>query len=145
MRAILPARTLRLFAAALLVAGASACDRSPTDGDHADAAAVRLTVGAQVLTVTAAGAQTGTLTLAQGAHAVAVTWLDASLNAITDLDSDLSLQILAAAGTSGVTFAPNGLYAGTLTASSAGQKTMSVRLMHGNHADFAQSVTFTVQ
>ena len=139
------AHTFRLAAAAALLSGAVACDRSPTAGDHADPTAVSLTVGAQSLTVTSTGVQTGTLSLAQGSHAVVVAWLDADGDAITNPGSGMSLQIVAAAGTSGVSFTPSGLFGGTLSATTAGQKTMSVRLMHGTHADFSQTVTFTVQ
>lgn len=145
MRFIISTRAVRLFAAAALVAGAAACDRSPTGEDHAEAAAVRLTVGNQVVTVTAAGSQAGTLTLPQGTHAVAVAFLDAGLNPITDFEDGLSLQVVPVSGTTGVSFAATGLTGGTLTASTAGQKTMSVRLMHGDHPDFAQNVVFTVQ
>ena len=138
------AHTFRLATAAALLAGTAACDRSPTGGDHADAAAVRLTVGAQTLTVTSTGAQTGTLELPQGNHTVVVAWLEADGDVIADPGSGLSLQIVPAGGTSGVTFTPSGLFGGTLSATTAGQKTMSVRLMHGTHADFSQTVSFTV-
>lgn len=144
MRSIHARRIVRLFTAAALVSGAAACDRTPTDGDHAEVAAVRLSVGGQAVTVTDAGVQTGSLTLAQGTHLVAVTWLDAQMNTITELESDLSLDVVQTAG-SGVTFTPQGLFGGTLAASAAGTQTVSVRLMHGNHPDFAQNVTFTVQ
>lgn len=145
MRSILSTRAVRLFAAAALVAGAAACDRSPTGEDHAEAAAVRLTVGNQVVTVTAAGAQTGTLTLPQGTHTVAVAFLDAGMDPITDFEDGLSLQVVPVSGTTGVSFTASGLTGGTLTASTPGQKTVSVRLMHGDHPDFAQNVVFTVQ
>ncbi len=137
-------RATRLAAAAALLLTAAACDRSPTGGDHPDAAAVRLTVGAQAVTVNAAGAQTGGLTLAQGTHTVVVTWLDASMNAITSFEAGVALEISAATG-AGVAFTPNGLFGGTLNATSAGTKTLNVRLMHQGHPDFAQNVTVTIQ
>lgn len=145
MRSILP-RAFRAGAVLSLLA-AGACERNPTDADHAEVAAVRLTIGAAatVVTVNAAGQQTpAAVQLAQGTHAVVVAWLDAGGQVIDDVEPDLALEIASVAG-GGVTFTPNGLYAGTLQIAGAGQKTVAVRLMHGAHADFAQNVTFTVQ
>lgn len=149
MRTIL-AHTLRATAVLALLAG-GACDRSPTDADHADVAGVRLTIGAgagTVVTVNAAGQQTpASLQLPQGTHPVVVTWLDASGNAIASLGSGKTLAVVEGAGAAGtgVSFTPNGLFAGTLQLTAAGSKSMVVRLMHGAHADFAQNVAFTVQ
>lgn len=145
-------RTLRFAAVAGLLA-AGACERNPAGSDHADVAAVRLTIGAgagTVVTVNAAGQQApapAALHLAQGTHAVVVTWLDASGNAVTSLGSGMTLAVVEGAGAAGtgVTFTPSGLFAGTLQLTAAGQKSMVVRLMHGAHADFAQNVAFTVQ
>jgi hypothetical protein len=138
-------RAVRLLAVTAVVAGVAACERTPTGEDHAEVAAVRLTVGAQSVTVNAAGTQTGALTLAQGTHAVVVSYLDVGGDPVDEVEEDLSLQIVTVGGTTGVTFAANGLFAGTLSATSAGQKTLSVRLMHGDHPDFAQNVVITVQ
>lgn len=145
MRNILP-RAFRAVAVLGLLAG-GACERNPIESDHAEVAAVRLTIGtaATVVTVNAAGQQTPTsVQLAQGTHAVVVAWLDAGGQVIDDVETDLTLSIAPVAG-GGVVFTADGLYAGTLQLTASGQKTVSVRLMHGDHADFAQNVTFTVQ
>jgi hypothetical protein len=141
-------RRASLAATLALVVALPACDRTPTGGGHADVGAVRLTIGAQaqVVTVTAAGVQTpATFSLAAGAHAVTVTWLDVGGNAITGLGSQFSLAILPGAGVQGVAFSASGLYAGTLTLTGTGAKSMVVRLIDRDHADFSQSVSFTVQ
>jgi hypothetical protein len=138
-------RRLARLAAAVLLLGAVGCDRSPTCGGHPDPAAVQLTVGAQVATVSSTGVQTGTLTLAQGTHTVAVAWLDASLQPIADLGSNVSLRIVPAAGSAAFDFTPTGLRSGTLTVNSAGPRVARVQLMHGTHADFSQNLGFTVQ
>jgi hypothetical protein len=138
-------RTLSLLAAVALLGAGAACDRTPTGGGHAAVAAVRVSVGAQAVTVTDAGVQTGTMTLAQGTHVVQVTWLDATGAAITIPAQGFALAIVPATGTTGVAFSATSLTGGTLTATSAGEKAMNVRLLHGTHADFSQRITFTVQ
>jgi hypothetical protein len=146
MRTSSTRRAARILAGiALMAASTAACDRSPTRSDHADVAAVRLTVGAQVVTVTSTGAQTGALALPVGTHAVAVAWLDASGGVVTDLGSGKSLMVVPGAGITDVSFAASGNFAGQMTLAGSGARTVVVRLMHGNHADFSQTVAFTVQ
>lgn len=131
-----------MFTALLLSMGA--CDpETPTRNDHPDVAAVRLSVGAQVVTVTETGAQTGTLTVPRGESTVAVTWLDSSGSPVS-FTQVVTMQIVAVGAGTGVSFAPSGVIGGLLTNTLAGQKTVTVRLIHGDHPDFEQNVTFTV-
>lgn len=130
-----------LFAALALSLGA--CDpESPTRNDHPDVAAVRLTVGAQTVTVTESG-QTGTLTVPQGQSTVNITWLDSSGSTIS-FNQVVTLQIVSVTAGTGVSFAASGVLGGLLTATSAGQKSMRVRLIHGDHPDFEATMNFTV-
>lgn len=130
--------------AALLVLPLAACGKDATGGDHAQVAAVRLTVGAQSVTVSAQGVQTGSLAVPEGASNVTVTWLDAGGGAIASFEQEVELQAAAAAGTTGLTFITSSLTEGVLTATSTGQKSLRVVLAHDDHADFAQNVTITV-
>jgi type 1 fimbria pilin len=135
----------RVVMVAALALPLAACDNDPTGGEeHADVSAVRLTVGAQSVTVNSQGTQTGTLTVPQGASNVTVTWLDDDGDAITEFEEELTLQVAAVAGTTGVTFVASSRTAGVLTATSAGQKSLRVSLLHDDHPDFAQNVTITV-
>lgn len=129
---------------AALALSLGACDpETPTRNDHPDIAAVRLSVGAQSLTVTAAGAQTGTLTIPRGDNAVVVTWLDSGGSPMT-FNQVVTLQIVAVGAGSGVSFEAAGVTGGRLTATSAGQKTVTIRFIHGDHPDFEANATFTV-
>ncbi|HEX5872644.1 MAG TPA: hypothetical protein VFY65_19575 [Longimicrobium sp.] len=131
-----------LFAALALSLGA--CDpETPTRNDHPDIAAVRLTVGAQSVTVTEAGSQTGTLTVAPGESAVSVAWLDSGGSAIS-FSQVVTMQIVAVGGGTGVSFQPAGVTGGLLIATSPGNKVVTVRLIHGDHPDFEANVNFTV-
>lgn len=131
-----------MFAALALSLGA--CDpETPTRNDHPDIAAVRLTAGAQSVTVTESGSQTGTLTVPVGQTAVTVTWLDSSGASMT-FDQVVTMQIVAVVAGTGVSFQPAGYTGGLLIATSPGQKAMTVRLIHGDHPDFEQTVNFTV-
>lgn len=131
-----------LFAALALSLGA--CDpETPTRNDHPDIAAVRLTVGAQSVTVTEAGVQTGTLTVARGENAVAVAWLDSGGSAIS-FSQVVTMQIVPVGAGTGVSFQPAGVTGGLLIANSAGARTVTVRLIHGDHPDFEANVNITV-
>lgn len=130
--------------AVLLALPMAACEGDATGTGHAEPAAVRLTVGAQSVTVSAQGVQTGALAVPNGASNVTVVWLDAGGGTIAEFEQALLLQVTAAAGTSGVTFTATGIHEGVLTGSTTGQKTLRVVLAHGDHADFAQNVTVTV-
>lgn len=130
--------------AVLLALPVAACGDDPTGSEHAEPAAVRLTVGAQSVTVSVQGVQTGALAVPNGASNVTVTWLDSGGGVIEEFEQGLLLQVTAAAGTSGVTFTASGVHEGVLTGTTTGQKTLRVVLAHGDHADFAQNVTITV-
>lgn len=130
--------------AALLALPLTACGDDSTSPQHAEPAGVRLTVGAQSVSVNLQGTQTGTLTVPQGANTVTVTWLDAGGSAIAEFEQAVTLQILAGTGTTGVTFTASSVTDGVLTATTTGQKTLRVILAHGDHADFGQNVTITV-
>lgn len=130
-----------LFAALALSVGA--CDpETPTRNDHPDVASVRLTVGSQTVTVTESG-QTGTLTVPQGQSTVGITWLDSGGSTIT-FTQVVTLQIVSVTAGTGVSFAASGLGGGLLTTTSAGQKSVTVRLIHGDHPDFEATMNFTV-
>ncbi|HEX6367961.1 MAG TPA: hypothetical protein VF006_03445 [Longimicrobium sp.] len=131
-----------LFAALALSLGA--CDpETPTRNDHPDIAAVRLTVGAQSVTVTASGTQTGTLTVPRGENAVSVTWLNSGGSAIS-FNVVVTMQIVPVGAGTGVSFVSAGTTGGLLTATSAGARTAKVSLFHGDHPDFEANVNFTV-
>ena len=130
--------------AALLMLPLAACGEDSTGSDHAQVAAVRLTVGAQSVTVTAEGVQTGALAVSEGATNIVVTWLDNGGGAIASFDQEVELQAGNATGSTGLSFIASSLTEGVLTATSTGQKTLRVVLAHDDHADFAENVTITV-
>jgi hypothetical protein len=143
---LLPSKIRRAAPAlfAVLALSLGACDpESPTDNDHPDVGSVRLTVGAQSITVNEAGAQTGTLTVPVGESSVAVAWLDSN-GAAASFHQVVTMQIVAVGAGTGVSFVSAGTVGGLLTTTSAGAKTVTVRLIHGDHTEFSQNVTFTV-
>lgn len=137
-------RAVPVLCAALAL---GACEIDPViDAEHPDVAAVRLTAGAQSTTVTEAGVQTGSLNVPQGENAVTVEWLN-SAGAATTPESRrvLTLQVVPVGTGTGISFLASGIIGGRLTATSPGQKTITVRLFHGDHPDFEQNVNLTVQ
>lgn len=142
------ARTLRAAATLALVGFAAACDGSSTTSDpEPNVATVRVTVGAQVVNISETGQQTGTLTIAQGTTPVTVAWLraDGSVDPVVNSE-DFEVRMIAQ-GSSGITFTPAGPFAGTLSATSSGQKVVKVQLFHLEeaHDEFGQNLTLTVQ
>ncbi len=140
-------RTLRAAAALALVGFASACNDSTTPEPEPDVASVRVTVGAQVVTISETGQQTGTLTIGQGTTPVAVAWLRADGSPDPVVNSEDFEVRLVAQGSTGISFTPGGPFAGTLNATSAGQKVVQVQLYHLEeaHDEFGQNLTLTVQ
>ncbi|HEX8362920.1 MAG TPA: hypothetical protein VF613_22545 [Longimicrobium sp.] len=141
-------RTFRAAAALALVGFASACNDSTTTAEpEPDVASVRVTVGAQVVTISETGQQTGTLTLGQGTTPVTVAWLRADGSADPVVNSEDFEVRLVAQGSTGISFTPGGPFAGTLSATSAGQKVVQVQLHHLEeaHDEFGQNLTLTVQ
>jgi hypothetical protein len=134
-----------LVAALSLSLGACEGDSTGNGGNHPDVSAVRLTLGAQTVTVNEAGVQTGSLTLPAGDNAMAVAWLSASGAVIPSFSQILTLQIVPVGNGTGVSFEAAGLFGGRLTSTTPGAKTVTVRLLHGDHADFTQNLTFTAQ
>jgi len=142
------ARTLRTATALALVGFAAACDDSPSESEvEPEIAAVRVTVGAQVVNITETGQQTGTLSVAQGTSPVTVAWLRADGSVDPIVNSDEFEVRMNAQGSTGNSFTPTGAFAGTLNATSAGQKVMQVQLYHREeaHDEFGQNLTLTVQ
>lgn len=131
--------------AAVLALSLGACEGNSTGsgGSHPDVSAVRITLGAQTVTVNEAGAQTGSLTLPAGDNAVAVAWLNASGAVIPSFSQVLTLQVVPVGTGTGVSFEAAGITGGRLTSTTPGAKTVTVRLLHGDHADFTQNLTFT--
>ncbi len=141
--------TTKIRLAAVLAAAMAlplgACSESSTgSGDHAQVAAVRLTVGAQNVTVSSEGVQTGTLVVREGATNVTVAWLNGAGGVIASFEQEVELQAGNGTGTTGLTFIASSLTDGVLTATSTGSKTLRVVLAHDDHADFAENVTLTV-
>jgi hypothetical protein len=141
-------RTLRAAAALALVGFAGACNDSTTTAHpEPDVASVRITVGAQVVNISETGQQTGTLTIAQGTTPVTVAWLRADGSADPVVNSEEFEVRLVPQGSAGISFTPAGPFAGTLSATSAGQKVVQVQLYHLEeaHDEFGQNLTLTVQ
>lgn len=136
-------RAAPVLAAVLLL---GACEGDSTGGgNHPDVAAVRLTVGAQSVTLNESGAQTGSLTLPQGDNVVAVAWLNAAGTVIPSFSQVLTLQIVPLTTGTGVSFEAAGITGGRLNLTSSGARTVTVRLLHGDHPDFEENLSFTVQ
>lgn len=139
------AATLVLAAFAL---SASACSNKE---DHAEpeVEAMRVTIAGQSpITISATGVQSGTLNLVQGAATtITVEFLDAAnANALIDHADEFQVQVNPAVG-SGLTFARTGAFAGTLTGTIAGSRTVALALLHiaENHEDFGPfNVNFNV-
>ena len=131
------ARRFAALAVATLALGLSAC----SDDDHGHEVEVdfmRITVGAQEVTVNSTGAVTGgTLSLSQNvATDVSVEFLDAAMaDALEEHADDFQVTITPGAG---ITFARTGPFAGTLTGTSVGVVSVSFSLLHIEeaHEDF---------
>lgn len=142
-------RGLRALAVAALVSSITACDGDSTGSEEEpDIGSVRVTVGAQTVTITNNGTQTGTLTVPQGNSTVTVAWLrpNGSVESLVTSD-EFDVRMTAAAGTTGITFTPNSAFGGTLNATSAGQKVLRLSLFHleEQHEDFGPlNLTLTV-
>ena len=137
------------FAAVVaLTATASACSDDPTGEEpEPEVAFVRVTVGGQSVTV-GGGSQTGTITVPRGQSTVTVAYFRDD-NSVEDRVSSTQFEfrLNPRAGTSGVTFTPNGDAGGTLNTTTAGQKSMDVELFHleEGHPDFNAILTLTSQ
>lgn len=137
-------RAVPVLAAALALSlGACDGDSTGSGGSHPDVSAVRLTLGAQSVTVTEAGVQSGSLNLPAGDNAVTVAWLNSSGAVIPSFSQVVTLQIVPVGTGTGVSFEAAGTSGGRLTSTTPGAKTVTVRLLHGDHADFTQNLTFT--
>lgn len=138
------AATLVLSAFAL---SASAC--STDDHGEPEVESIRVTIAGQSpITISSTGVQSGTLNLVQGATtAITVEFLDAAnANALVEHADEFQAQVNPAVG-SGLTFARTGAFAGTLTGTFAGSRTVAMALLHiaENHEDFGPfNVNFNV-
>lgn len=137
-------RAVPVLAAVLALA---ACEGNSTgSGNHPDLAAVQISANEQTVTVTSTGVQTGSLTVGVGDTPVTVQWVNSAGAVFTPTaERVLTMQIIPVGTGTGVSFVPSGISGGRLNATSTGQKTVSVRFLHGDHTDFLQNVTFTVQ
>lgn len=141
-------RSFALFSAVALIGSAVACDDGPTDLEQEpEVVAVRITAGAQTVTIDEFGQQTGNLTIPVGSTAVAVAWLraDGSLDPVVNTE-DFEVRMIAQ-GSTGITFTPAGAFAGTLNATTTGNKVVQVQLFHfeEQHDEFGKNLTLTVQ
>lgn len=140
-------RTLRVAATMALVGFAAACNGSTDAEPEPQIATVRITVGTQTVSISETGQQTGTLSIPQGNTAVAVAWLraDGSVDPVVNSE-DFEVRIVPQ-GSTGISFTPAGPFAGTLNATTAGQKVVQVQLYHieEQHDEFGQNLTLTVQ
>ncbi len=130
-------RFRRLAALAVVALALTAC-KDNDDAHEVDVDFMRITLGAQTVTVNATGAVTGgTLSLSQGvATNVSVAFLNSSMqDALGEHADDFQVTITPGAG---ITFARTGPFAGTLTGSTAGTVSVSFALLHidENHEDF---------
>jgi hypothetical protein len=121
---------------ASLALGATACSEDDLGHElHVDL--MRITVGAQQLTVNSAGAVTGTVNIVQGvATNVTVEFLDdAMADALAEHADDFQVQVEPDAG---ITFTRSGPFAGTITGTDIGAISVSFALFHieENHEDF---------
>lgn len=142
-------RSARRVALALIAATAFvACDDDPVAPDpEPDVAAVRLTVGANSVTVSTTASPT--LTVASGTNTVTAEWLraDGSVESIVT-DAEFELRIAQVSGTS-FTWTATGARSGTLLMTglpSGGSTAAQVSLFHiaEQHSDFGP-LTFTVR
>ena len=140
-------RALRTAAVMALIGFASACNGSTDADPEPEIASVRITVGAQVVNISETGQQTGALTVAQGNTPVTVAWLRADGTPDPVVNSEDFEVRLVAQGSTGISFTPSSPFAGTLSATSAGQKVVQVQLFHldEQHDEFGQNLTLTVQ
>jgi hypothetical protein len=151
MLATITLRHTRQLTVALIAAFAmAACsDDDPTEPpeEEPEVAAVRLTVGANNVTVSTTSSPT--LDVASGANTVTAQWLkaDGSVETIVT-DAEFELRIAPATGTN-PTFVTSGAFGGTLTVSGlSGGQTAAVRvsLFHKEeqHDDFGP-LNFTIR
>jgi hypothetical protein len=142
-------RSARRVAFALIAATAFvACDDDPAEPDpEPQVASVRLTVGANSVTITTTSSPT--LTVASGSNTVAAEWLkaDGTVESLVT-DAEFELRINQVTGTN-LTWTATGARSGTLavTGLAAGASTAAqVRLFHKveQHEDFGP-ITFTVR
>lgn len=133
--------------AAVLALSLGACgdDSTGNGGSHPDVAAVRITFGAQSVTVNEAGVHTGSLTVPVGDNAVAVAWISSAGAVIPSFSQVVTLQIVPVGTGTGVSFEAAGVTGGRLGVTSPGAKTVTVRFLHGDHADFQTNLNFTAQ
>jgi hypothetical protein len=142
-------RRARLVAAALMSAAVFvACDDDPAEpDDEPEVASVRLTVGANSVTVTTTS--NPTLNVASGANTVTATWLRADGSTETLVtDAEFELRISAVSG-SNLAWTPSGANGGTLTVTGlAGGQTAAAQVVlfhkEEQHEDFGP-VNFTVR
>ncbi len=138
----MPHITRRRFAAVAALAlalVAGACKDSAGLDDHEpEVETMRISVtGGSVVTVSATGVVTGTLSIPAGtASAITVEFLDAAGQPDDHVDgTEFQVSVTPAAG---VTFARTGPFAGTLTGAAAGVVAVQFGLLHieENHNDF---------
>jgi hypothetical protein len=128
----------------------NACDDDPVEVvEEPEIAALRLTVGSQVVTVDDSGNVTGgPILIAVGNTSIAAAALDENGDVMADVTAaEFRLDVVSAnAGV--VTFSRTGAFAGTLAGVAAGQTSIDVSIFHLEemHEDFGEfPVSVTVQ
>ena len=141
-------RMLATFFLAILPVLA-ACNDDPAEPGEELPAAMRLTVGSQIVTVDDAGNVTGgPITIPVGTTSITAVFLDADLQP-ADFVSATEFELrVTPASTAIVTFARASAFAGSLTGVSTGSTTIEFALFHleEQHDDFGPfNVPLTVQ
>ena len=138
------------FASALAMPlAAAACGDDPAE-PHDDPAenvtAVRLTIGAQTVTVRTSGVTGGPVVLSVGSNLVSAVFLDRDGDVVGGLQDEFELHI--ESPVSSITFTRSSAFAGSLNATQAGAATtLTVELFHieEGHGDFEVQLPVTVQ
>src|SRR5688572_20413473 len=136
-------------AALLLVLVFGGCSDDPVEPDPADAiVAMRLTIGAQTITINQAGTVTGgPVTVNAATTAVSAVFLDMGGQTITLPTAEFEFRAVPD-NSARLTFVRTGAFSGTLTRNATGAASLSVSLFHlgSGHDDFGPfSVPVTVQ
>lgn len=138
-----------LFATLAMLPALGSCSDDPADeGDPAEAVvAMRLTVGAQIITINDGNVTGGPIVIPIGNTPITAVFLDVSNGVVSGLDAEFRLEV-ASDNSNIATFSRTTAFAGNLAGVAAGQTTLSFSLFHveENHSDFGPfPVQTTVQ
>ena len=151
-------RTVRLGAVLLAVGSVAACDENPVGDDdepNVESAVVTITGGgstAQTVTLRRTGGTTPSVNIpTNSSRTITVEWRRPDGSRETRIENGEQQMEVNTSGAAGVTFVrstTSPAFEGTLTATQAGSRTITIRLYHAeeDHADFpAQPLTLNVQ